>query len=83
MPGISYINYYFRAPGPLKPLKSSPRYQNLPGEPLTAHSDPKNGQRRPKTRQKSTHVNLCFLYKAILGPLKSCFDQLDQEFLKN
>ena len=24
-----------------------------------------------------------FLYKAILGPLKSCFDQLDQEFLKN
>ena len=26
---------------------------------------------------------LYFLYKAILGPLKSCFDQLDQEFLKN
>ena len=26
---------------------------------------------------------LYFLYKAILGPLKSCFDQLDQEFLKS
>ena len=26
---------------------------------------------------------LYFLYKAILGPSKSCFDQLDQEFLKN
>jgi len=22
----------------------------------------------------------CFLYNSILGPLKSCFDQLDQEF---
>ena len=42
MPSISYINPYFRAPrapSPLKPLKSIPRYQNLPGEPLTAHSD--------------------------------------------
>ena len=38
---ISYINPYFRAPSPLKPLKSSPRYQNLPGESLTAHSDQK------------------------------------------
>ena len=26
---------------------------------------------------------LYFLYKAILGPLKSCFDQLDQEVLKS
>ena len=25
---------------------------------------------------------LHFLYKAILGPLESCFNQLDQEFLK-
>ena len=26
---------------------------------------------------------LYFLNKAISGPLRSCFDQLDQEFLKN
>ena len=39
MTSISYINPYFRAPSPPKPLKSSSRYQNLPGEPLTAHSD--------------------------------------------
>ncbi len=39
MTSISYINPYFRAPSPLKPLKSSPRYQNVPGESLIAHSD--------------------------------------------
>ena len=39
MTSVSYINQYFLAPSPLKPLKSSPRYQNLPGESLTAHSD--------------------------------------------
>ena len=39
MTSILHINPYFRAPSPLKPLKSSPRYQNLPGELLTAHSD--------------------------------------------
>ena len=39
MANISYINPYFRAPSPLKPLKSTPRYQNLPGESVTAHSD--------------------------------------------
>ena len=33
---ISYINPYFRAPSPLKPLKSSPRYENLPGDFLIA-----------------------------------------------
>ena len=35
---------------------------------------------------RSTSNNISkqhFLCKAILGPLKSCFDQLDQEFLKN
>ena len=81
MTRISYINHHFRAPSPLKPLKSSPRYQNLPGEPLTAHSDPRtteNDEDRPKTRQKSTHVDLCFLYGPILGPLKARFDQLDR-----
>ena len=30
-----------------------------------------------------TKSNQYLLYKAILGPLKSCFDQLDQEFLKS
>ena len=44
MAGISYINPYFLPPSPLKPLKSSSRYQNLPGEPLTDHSDPKKAQ---------------------------------------
>ena len=39
MPRISYINPYFRAPRLLKPLKSRPRGQNLPGDPLIAHSD--------------------------------------------
>ena len=37
--GISYINLFFRAPRPLKPLKSRPRGQNLPGDPLIAQSD--------------------------------------------
>ena len=78
MTSVSYINPYFLAPSPLKPLKSSPRYQNLPGESLKAHSDPENGHNRPKTGQKSTYVDLCFLYEAILGPLKAYFDQLDR-----
>ena len=77
MTGISYINPYFRAPSPLKPLKSSSRYQNLPGEPITVHSDPKTAQIGQK-REKSTYVDLCFLYEAILGPLKARFDQLDR-----
>ena len=38
-PPTSDINPYFRAPSTLKPLNSSSRYQNLPGETLTAHSD--------------------------------------------
>ena len=53
MPGISYINHYFRAPSPLKPLKSNSRYQNLPGEPLTAHSEPKSTKNPPK-------IDLCW-----------------------
>ena len=81
MASISYINPHFRAPRPLKPLKSNSRYQNLPGESVTAHSDAQNDQHRPKSTtidQKSTYVDLCFLYKAILGPLKARFDQLDR-----
>ena len=39
MSGISYINPYFLAPRPLKPLKSRPQGQNLPGFLLRAHSD--------------------------------------------
>ena len=86
MTGISYTNPYFLAPSPLKPFKSNSRYENPPGEPLTAHSDPKNDQtrqHRPKTGQISTYVDLCFLYEAILGPLKAYFDQLDHKILKN
>ena len=39
MPGISYIDLHFRAPSPLKPLKSRPQGQNLPGFLLRAHSE--------------------------------------------
>ena len=39
MTSISYINPYFLAPSPLKPLKSRPQGQNLPGFLLRAHSD--------------------------------------------
>ena len=78
MTSISYINPYFLAPSPLKPLKSNSRYQNLPGESVTAHSDPKNVQNQPKPIQKPTYVDLCFLYEPILGPLKAGFDQLDR-----
>ena len=141
MTSISYINPHFLAPSLLKPFKSSSRYQNLPGEPLTAHSDPKNHRKRPESTKSPPKIDLCwplfplwsylrsfkslfwparskdfeklilfvlstyfylkgidvscpvnfqheksilyFLYKAILGPLKSCFDQPDQDFLKN
>ena len=81
MPGISYINPYFLPPSPLKPLKSSPRYQNLPGNHLQlipTRKTTENDQNRPKTRPKSTHVDLCFLYEPILGALKARFDQLDR-----
>ena len=78
MPGISYINPYFLAPSPLKPLKSNSRYQNLPRESVTADSDPKNDQNLPKNSQTFTYVDPCSLYKAILGPLKAGFDQLDR-----
>ena len=39
MTSISYINPLFRAPSPPNTLKSRPRYQNLPGDPLRAQSD--------------------------------------------
>ena len=61
MTSISYINPYFRAPSPLKPLKSNSRYQNLPGEPLTAHSDPKNDRKLPKSAKKRPKIDLCFI----------------------
>ena len=74
MTRISYKNPHFLAPSPLKHLKSISRYQNLTGEPLTVHSDPKNHRKRPE----STYVDLCFLNEPILGPLKARFDQLDR-----
>ena len=36
---ISYINHYFRAPSPTKPIKSRPQDQNLPRFLLIARSD--------------------------------------------
>ena len=54
MTSSSYINPYFRAPSPLKPLKSTPRYRNLPGESLTAHSDHWGPLFRPDLPPKTT-----------------------------
>ena len=42
----------------------------------TKHVAGEKDQNRPKTRQKSTYVDLCFLYEPILSPLKARFDQL-------
>ena len=39
MDSISMINHHFLAPSPLKPLQSSPGYQNLPGVLPRTHSD--------------------------------------------
>ena len=72
MPVISYINPYFRAPSPLKPLKSSPRYQNLPGESVTAHSghrgplsDPVYPPKHPFFRPLSAFFDLCSPYATL------------------
>ena len=78
MASISYVNPYFRAPSPLKPLKSNSRYQNLPGEPLIAHSDTKTTKIYQKTAKNLFCLNFVSFYEAILGPLKACFDQLDR-----
>ena len=64
MPGISYINLYFRAPRPLKPLKSSPRCQNLPGDPFIAqsgHRKPLSARSGPLAFHFSTSVSLILL----------------------
>ena len=56
MASISYINRYFRAPSPLKPLKSRPQGQNLPGFTLIAHS----GHRGPVSA-KCCRLNCLYL----------------------
>ena len=68
MPGISFINPYFRAPRPLKPLKSNPRYQNLRGDPLIAHS----GHRKPLSA-RSRPLAFRFLTKVSLISLSWLF----------
>ena len=78
MPGISYINPHFRAPRPLKPLKSNSRCQNLLGGISYSSFRARQSPKSIKNRQKSTYVDLYFLYYAILGPLKARFDQLDR-----
>ena len=70
MPSISYINPHFRAPRPLKALKSRPQGQNLFGPPGASFS--------PALSHKLPFFDQCFLYFAILAPLKSYFDQLDR-----
>ena len=60
VPGISYINPYFRAPSPLKPLKTSPRYRNLPGEPLIAYSEPKKHRKRSESTKIPPNIDLCW-----------------------
>ena len=39
---------------------------------------PEKPPKTTRTRQKSTYVDLCFLYEPILGHLKARFDQLDR-----
>ena len=39
---------------------------------------PKKRPKSTKNGQKSTYVDLCFLYEPVLGPLKARFDQLDR-----
>ena len=86
MTSISYINHHFRAPSPLKPLKSIPRYQNLPGESLMAHSDHWGTLSDPMYLQKLCFFCLCWpflffktffaffltLFDLILSELKWC-----------
>ena len=71
--GISYINPLFRAPRPLKPVKSRPRGQNLPGDPLIAHSD----HRGPVSAQFCT-LSCLFL---TLSQLKLTYLKLDMIFI--
>ena len=56
MASISDIKRDFRAPSHLKPLKSRPQGQNLPGFPLIAHSD----HRGPVSAQFCGLSCLCF-----------------------
>ena len=76
MTSISYINHHFRAPSPLKPLKSSSRYENLPGEPLTAHSAQKTANIDHKTGLKQVPgARNLMIFGAI-----ACFRRLESRF---
>ena len=44
---------------------------------------PTNRQKTKQTIKTSTYVDIFLLNKLVLGPLKACFDQLDQKILKN
>ena len=70
MTSISYINPYFRAPSPLKPLKSSPRYQNLPVVLLRDHSDHRGPLSDPIYLQKWCLFDL-------VSPCLAFFDLFD------
>ena len=65
---ISYINRFFRAPSPLKPLYSSPRYQNLPGEPLTAHPDHQRPLSDLAYLKKLFFFDFCFAFFDLCSP---------------
>ena len=62
---------------PLKPLKSSPRGQNLPGDTYSPFGPPK-ATFSPVWPPGFPFLDKCFLDFAILGPLKAKFDQLDR-----
>ena len=65
---MSYINPLFRAPSLLKPLNSSSRYQNLPREPLTAHSDHRGTPFRPGLPPKTQFVRPLFALFDLCSP---------------
>ena len=73
------INHHFLAPRTLKPLKSNPRDQNLPGLLFRDHSDHWGPVSAQFCGLSWLFFDPEFLHKAILGPLKKCFDQLDQK----
>ena len=77
MASISYINHYFRAPSLLKPLESRPQGQNLTVPTYSSFVAPGTSF-SPVLSPKLPFFDQCFLYFAILGPLKPYFDHLDR-----
>ena len=78
MPGISYINPYFLAPRPLKPLKIESAMSKSTGGLIHSPIGPPEATFSPVRPPGLPFSDQCFLDFAILGPLKAKFDQLDR-----